>query len=425
MRVLFATIGSLGDLHPYLAVAVGLRARGHEVAIATNSVHRERVEAARVEWRPMRPEAPDTPSPELFARAMDRRYGPEFVFRDLIVPAARDQVADLLVAAAGADLLVSTPLSLGLPIVAERLGVPWAAAALQPMLMFSVTDPPIPPQAAWLAPLHRFGALVGRPLRALARSVTRDWGEPVRALQREFGVADRADPLGADQFSPLLNLAMFSSTFARPQPDWPKRTSQTGFAFLDTVDGLPDEVERFLAAGPPPVVFTLGSAAVHTSGRFYGESLAAAYALGRRALLLTGPDVRELPQARPNEVLAVPYASHAAVFPRACAVVHQGGIGTAAEALRAGRPALVAPFSHDQPDNAARLQRLGAAEVLPIGRYTARRATAALGRVLTDTGMAARAAELGEHVRAEDGVRAACDAIETVLRMPSRVQAPR
>lgn len=388
--------------------------------IATNSVHRASVEAAGAEWRPMRPEAPDTPSSELFARAMDRRYGPEFVFRDMIVPAARDQVADLLVAAAGMDLLVSTPLSVGLPIVAERLGTPWAAAVLQPMLMFSATDPPIPPQAAWLDPFHRLGPIVGRPLRAMARAVTREWAAPLRDLQREFGVTDRPDPLGADQFSPLMNLAMFSPTFARPQLDWPGRTVQTGFSFLDATEGLSDEVERFLAAGPPPLVFTLGSAAVHAEQGFYRESLAAARTLGHRALLLTGPDARSPGDVSSGESLAVPYAPHAAVFPRACAVVHQGGIGTAAEALRAGKPALVVPFSHDQPDNAARLRRLGAAEVVPIGRYTAQRAAAALDRVLNDGSMAARAAELGRAVRTEEGVEAACNAIEAAQASSGR-----
>jgi len=109
------------------------------------------------------------------------------------------------------------------------------------------------------------------------------------------------------------------------------------------------------------------------------------------------------------------YAPYAALFPRAAAVVHQGGIGTTAEAMRAGRPMLVMPYAHDQPDNAARVCRLGVARVIPRHRFTAARATAELQTLLADPAYARRAAEVGERVRKEDGVGAACDALEALL----------
>ncbi|MGI4946368.1 MAG: glycosyltransferase [Janthinobacterium lividum] len=426
-RILIATIGSLGDLHPYLAVALGMQARGHGVTIATNRLHRSRVEGAGLPWADLRPEAPDHPAPELMARAMDPVRGPRFVFETTIAPAIRDQVADLLAASPGMDLLVSTPLSLGVPLAAERLGLPWASAVLQPMGLFSATDPPVPPQIAWAAPLQRLGWLAGAPLRFAAHRVMRRWGRPVRALRREMGLSYRADPLGVDGFSPLLNLAMFSPLLARPQRDWPPGTRQTGFAFYDAPD--PDsppapELETFLQGGPAPVVFTLGSAAVHAARAFYRDSLEAARMIGRRALLLTSADPQGLPDPLPDWALAVPYAPHAAVFPRACAVVHQGGAGTTGQALRAGRPMLMVPFAHDQPDNAARMQRAGLARVLPIGSYTADRAAASLRALLADGRMAAQADLAGRQIRAEDGVRSACDALESVLTPRSTSPAP-
>ena len=426
-RILFATLGSLGDLHPYMAVALALQARGHAVTVATNRIHRARVEAAGLAWAGMRPEAPDNPPPDLMARAMDPVDGPRFVFETTIAPAVRDQVADLLAAALGMDLLMSTPLSLGLPPVAERLGIPWASAVLQPMGMFSASDPPVPPQIAWAAALHGLGALAGAPLRWAAHRVTRQWGQPVRALRRQMGLQDRADPLGVDQFSPLLNLAMFSPVLAAPQPDWPAGTRQTGFALYDAAgpdDVVPPGIETFLQAGPAPIVFTLGSAAVHAARGFYVDSLAAARMVERRALLLTGPDRQGLPDPLPAWALAAPYAPYTQVFPRACAIVHQGGAGTTGQALRAGRPMLVVPFAHDQPDNAARMRRAGVAAVLPIGRYTAPRAAGLLRGILADGRMAARADLLGRTVRAEDGVGAACDAIEGVLTPRSPSPAP-
>jgi UDP:flavonoid glycosyltransferase YjiC (YdhE family) len=113
--------------------------------------------------------------------------------------------------------------------------------------------------------------------------------------------------------------------------------------------------------------------------------------------------------------MAVEYAPHATVMPRAAAIIHQGGVGTCAQAMRAGRPMLVVPFSHDQPDNAARLRRLGISATLPPARYTATRAAAALARLLDNPAVAARAGEVGRTIRAEEGVAAACAAIERNL----------
>jgi len=116
----------------------------------------------------------------------------------------------------------------------------------------------------------------------------------------------------------------------------------------------------------------------------------------------------------PPSILAVPYAAYSRIFPRAAAIVHQGGIGTTGQALAAGRPTLVVPFSHDQPDNAARLVRLGVASTLRRDRYTAQRAAGALRELLAGSA-AERAAAAGEQVRREDGLANACGAIERVL----------
>ena len=131
-------------------------------------------------------------------------------------------------------------------------------------------------------------------------------------------------------------------------------------------------------------------------------------------MFLVGSHAQELPKTLPETVLTVPYAPHGAVFARAAAVVHQGGIGTTGQAMRASRPMLVVPFAHDQFDNAERLRRLGAAEVLPQTRYTARRAEDRLHRLLTQPGYATAAARIGESVRGENGSAAAAEAIEQV-----------
>ena len=227
------------------------------------------------------------------------------------------------------------------------------------------------------------------------------------------------DPLNEGQHSPLLTLALFSRVLAEPRPDWPRSARVTGFPFLDSPavsDAEAATLEAFLASGPAPIVFTLGSSAVNLAGSFYVESLSAARGLGRRAVLLVGDDAGNRPGAPlGDDAIAVARAPHNTLFPRAAAVVHHGGIGTLAQALRAGRPMLVVPWSHDQPDNAHRAARLGVARVLSSGRYRADRAAGALRRLLDDPACVARAAQIGETVRSEDGVMAACDAIEEAV----------
>jgi UDP:flavonoid glycosyltransferase YjiC (YdhE family) len=209
---------------------------------------------------------------------------------------------------------------------------------------------------------------------------------------------------------------MFSPVLAEPQADWPAQTLATGFPFYDQFEhgqGLVPALQRFLDAGPPPIVFTLGSSAVNAPGDFYGESLAAARRLGCRAVLLAGGN--SLPDPSPKGVMVISYAPFSAIFPSASVVVHQGGIGTCGQALAAGRPMLVVPFAFDQPDNAARLQRLGVARTIPRKEYKAGRVYLDLDQLLHDPAYATKAAVVAGMIAKENGVRAASDAIERHL----------
>lgn len=209
-----------------------------------------------------------------------------------------------------------------------------------------------------------------------------------------------------------------------PQPDWPPQTIVTGFPFYDErgrpgdASELPPELTRFLGAGPPPVVFTLGSSAVWVAKDFYRESIVAAQNLGERALLLVD-DAAEVTRGGPMPpgMAAFDYVPHSRILPHAKAIVLAGGIGTTSQSLRAGKPLLIVPFAHDQFDNAARVERLGIGLVISRERYTAQRAATALERLLGTPGFARKASEIGRRVQSEDGIAVACDAIE---RMPSR-----
>ena len=216
-------------------------------------------------------------------------------------------------------------------------------------------------------------------------------------------------------------LAPFSQVLGRPQADWPARTAQTGFAFFDQPDDeLQDQstaqIDQFLASGPPPIVFSLGSTGVYTAGDFYIQAWQAAQMLGQRALLMVGPDEQvQIPQNTGSQCLIVKYAPHVRVFPRASIVVHHGGVNTTGQALRAGRPQLVVPLAHDQFDNAARIVRSGCGLTLPKSQFTAAKSVGLLKQLLANDSIARHAASAAETVASEGGASGAARAIHQFL----------
>ena len=417
-RIVLASLGSLGDLHPAIALALGLRARGHAVIIATNEMYRSKVNALGLEFHPLRPDLL-AHGEHIVAEIMDGHRGSERLLRKHLCPAVRDMQADLAPIVATADLLIASELVFPAPIFAAIQGLRWVSYQLAPVSLFSFHDPPLLPAPDALRWLQR-GGWLPRVVKPLAKWVSHSWWQPIREFRAGLGLPPGEHPLFEGKFSPQLNLALFSSVLQAPQPDWPPHTVQTGFLFFDeeTAAGpaspLPPEVEAFLAAGEPPIVFTLGSAAVYVARDFYAESARAAERLGRRALLLLGKN--PTPANLPSSTLAWDYLPYARIFPRASVVVHQGGVGTTAQALRAARPMLVVPFAHDQFDNAARITRLGVGRTLGRSRYRLPHVARALAGLLADEHQAAAAIAVSRHLLADKGVETACNAIERLLR---------
>jgi rhamnosyltransferase subunit B len=414
-RIVITSFGSFGDIYPYLGLARQLAQRGYEPVFATSAYYRPLIEGEGVAFRPVRPDF-DPEDRALVRRVMEPKHGAEVLVRELLLPHVRHAYADLATATRGADLLVTHPLAFAGRLVAERHQIPWVSTVLAPMSFVSAYDLPVPPSLPQLVWLRRLGPGVSRGLIRLAKWATRRWTRPIRQLRADLGLSAGADPLFEGQFSPGLTLALFSRLLANPQPDWPPHTQITGFIDYQGPSRLSPAVAQFLEAGPAPLVFTLGSSAVNAAGPFYQESLDAVRRLGHRAVLLVGTDPQNrLPEPLPAGVLAVPYAPHSDLFPRALAIVHQGGIGTTGQALRAGRPMLVVPYAFDQPDNAWRVTKLGVARTLFPKHYEARRVVERVRALVEDPRYARRAAEAGCMVRAEDGVQCACDALEAYL----------
>jgi rhamnosyltransferase subunit B len=411
MNILLCSFGSHGDMHPYLALGRELRLRGHGVTFATSQRYRELIESHGLAFAPLRPNLRGD-DVGLMKRIMEPKRGGEELIRRLMMPAIRDTYQDLLAPAAKADLLVSHVLTFAVPILAEKTGQPWVSTALSPMVFFSTHDVPA------LAPMPAFAKLrclsprLNRWLFRLPRRVSQSWSRPAAELRRELGLPPGRDPLWEGLHSPHLGLAMFSPRFGPPQPDWPANVEVTGFPFLERPDEQPDaQLDRFLGGGERPIVFSLGSSAVNVAGDFYATAARATQRLGRRAVLVAGAGANALRAGLPATITAIEWANHQTLFPQVAAVVHHGGVGTTAEALRAGVPQLVVPFAHDQFDNGERVRRMGCGSVLFRSRVTEQRLTQALGQLLADVS-AARTAQLeSRSIRQEAGAVQAAEAI--------------
>jgi UDP:flavonoid glycosyltransferase YjiC (YdhE family) len=392
-RFLFSTLGSLGDLHPYIAVARALISQGHEAVIATAEDYRDVIEGAGVEFAPVRPGMTELGDYQTLVRkTFDVIRGPEYLIRHIVMPHLRSAYECLMEASKGADVLVSHPLAMALPLVGEKQGIPRVATVLSPMSFMSPYDSPVFGFAPWLQKLSVFGPGPYRCLFMLLRYVVNKWEIPLQKLRKDLGLPPSPYPaMFEGQFSPLLNLALFDPQLAQPQVDWPDNTRICGCPIFDGKQADNDvlaDLEQFLAEGEAPIVFALGSSAVWIAGDFWDNAIAATKALGRRAILLTGPT---MPTSLPDTIRAYPYLPYSKVFPHAAAVVHQAGIGTLAQAMRAGRPQLIVPVAFDQADNAHRTQALGLARTIPFQKTTARRLTAELS-LLLDSGNYSNAA---------------------------------
>lgn len=425
-KVVLATFGTHGDLHPFLALALALRARGVEPVLAAAGVFREKVEAEGIAFRPMRPDVEVVAErlgmePRQLARAVAAR--PEFLLQQIVLPSLRESYDDALAITADAAMVVTHSVAYGARLAAEKRGLPQIGVVLQPMLLASAFDPPVvaqlPRLSAWV---YRRGPAFTRAFLALGRRVARRWAWPIDAMRQQIGMPPAtAHPLFEGQFGGRGALALYSPLFGPPQPDHPPGTAIVGFAFYDSERGGPAELapglRQFLEAGPPPLVFTQGTSAIHDADDFIREALAAIGMLDIRAVLvLDAEQARRWSAQASDSILITGYAPYSELFPRASINIHHGGIGTTAQALRAGRPQLIAPYLVDQPDNAARVVRLGAGRMLRRDQWRAGRIARQLRKLLDEPGYASRAECIGRQIATENGAAAAADIIVAALR---------
>jgi rhamnosyltransferase subunit B len=411
LNALLIALGSAGDVYPFVALGLGLRARGHRVTLLTNGHFEPVVRRAGLDFLELGTDAE-------YQAVIERPevWDPIGCIRPIIDwvvlgPMRRtfEIIADRNVP--GATVVAAPLTALGARIAQEKHGVPLVTVALYPSLLRSVSHPPA------LRPLP------------IARGLPRRWnqfwywlsdvalldrliGPKANAFRAELGLAPACRFLADRSFSPGRVLGLFPDWFGPPQPDWLPQVRLTGFPLYDASEATPlaPEVVEFFAAGEPPIVFAPGSAMRH--GRaFFEAAVDACRQLGRRAALVSRFR-DQIPGVLPGGIRQFDSVPFSRLFSHAAAVVHHGGIGTSAHGLAAGIPHLVMPMAYDQHDNAARLEELGVAGSLAPHRFHGPQIARALAPLLASPAVAARCRVYAERLRQADPLADSCRLIE-------------
>ena len=407
MNVTILTLGTRGDVQPYVALGAGLKEAGHEVTLVTGKGFEATVSGWGVRYVALDVDLLELAQSQQGRDALRSPRGALRMARELLPTVQRMLVDEWeAVSSAGADAVVYHPKALGGYHVAEALGIPGFLAlpvpALSPTGAF-----PVP-----VLPLPNLGGLLNTlSYEVFFRAITLPYRRMVNRWRKEtLGLS--ALPLLASELElrgePIVRLYPCSPRVVSVPADWDESSAMTGYWFLNQGDDWhpPDELAAFLD-GPPPVYVGFGSAAPDPEGS-RAAALAALEKLGLRGVLATGRRGMASP-----EVIEIEGAPHNWLFPRMAAVVHHGGAGTTAEGLRAGKPTAVFPSNFgDQIFWGKRVRALGVGpEPVPQKRLTDGRLVAAIRADTEDESTRRRAAELGEKIRAEDGVARAVELV--------------
>jgi UDP:flavonoid glycosyltransferase YjiC (YdhE family) len=411
LDILLVTIGSHGDVHPFVGIGRALKDRGHRVRIATNEHFKSLVERAGLGYVQLGSE-------QLFKQWLDDpdvwhpQKGPQRVMAG--VGQTIEEAYEVVARESGTGQIVAgSSLALGALVASEKLGFPYATIHLAPICVRSEIE--LPTLAGGIN-FSRFPGWFKRGFWAGGDKwfIDPHIVPPLNALRARLGLAPVSRVLNGYWHSPQLTIGLWPEWFAPRLPDHPAQLRLTGFPLYDEADVTPLHVEldRWLKAGDAPIAFTPGSA-MRQAHSFFDASARACATLGRRGMLLTR-HADQIPASLPPGVIHVPYAPFGSLLPRVAALVHHGGVGTMAQCLRSGCPQLIMPMSHDQPDNAARCVKLGVARTISRRSYSGRNVADRLRELVDDAHVRAACERVRANFHQQKPVDATCDLIESL-----------
>jgi rhamnosyltransferase subunit B len=416
-HILLLPHGTSGSVYPFIALGRILRGRGHRVTMVAAGAYTETAIRAGIDFASVG----DT---ELDALLSDERLwtwhdGARVSYASAGRSTAGyvNAIEEIIASDGLPDLMLAPMINFGARLAREKHGVPLITVHLYPMMFVTASSVPLfGPEARALRrmpPWLRRGAL------RLPNPLDREALPAVRACCAQHGVDPPKSLWRQWWHSPDGVIALFPEWFAPPQPDWPHNLLQWDFTLEDLAAEQPLDpaLRRFLGAGDRPIVFTAGTGQFHAAS-FFAEAAELVRRCGCRAVFVTRK-LDQLPQGLPDAVFAASYVPFSALLPRAQALVHHGGIGTMAQALAAGVPQLVVAMSLDQPDNAERIERLGAGLGTSPTGFTAERALPPLQRCLRDERIRRAAAECATRMRARPSPETLARWLES-RQVPSR-----
>ena len=408
MRALLISDGSLGDTLPFLEWGQALVARGHRVTLLANGYYGELFDEARLDYVAL-----TTAAEHKEFLAVNKSWQERVPMHALEKVAARwnrpvyEFIAERYVP--GQTVVAAQGTFVGARIAHEHLGVPLATVHLQSMWLRSTYDSPSMP---WWCP-----RLVAIAIDRVIDLFFDRWvGRPTNRFRAELGLPPVKRVVKWWWNSPQMVLGMFPDWYNPPQPDWPPNTQALGWLPGSSPKREFDsaQLERFLSAGDPPLVFSLSSMTKHAR-HYFETAVEASRQLRKRAIFLA-PHTEEVPNPLPPNICTFPYVPLQTLLPRAAAHVHHGGSGTVARTLEAGIPQVVVPQTIDQVDIGRRLLRLGVSGYLHPKRFNTERLAAALSELLSSPQVAERCRDYAEQCRATDTVQLACDALERLWK---------
>ena len=407
MRFLLAASGTYGDVAPFVALGMELQKRGHEVLMAVNPFFIPMVQEKGLPFRAVETwrEADAILNRPDLRRLYIGRLATPWLVRELMIPGLGRRYLELkaLIAEWRPDLVLTHLFCLDTNWAADDNHVPWASALLSPVTVLSADQ---------LGYFHGLLNLTGAPLwlrkygkwrlRLLARWLV---DSPVNRLRKELGLPRQKGALLERIHDGKVTLGLWSAHYRPPASDDPPRLRICGFPWFEWnwKEGQAESLRQFLDAGEPPIVFALGTAHHRVVENFFETAAEACAELGRRGLFLTGNE-REPPLSKYGPLIrSYERVPSSEVLPRASLAVYHGGIGTTAQAMRAGCPSLVVPFVHDQFDNGVRVTRLGLGERVGHWRLTLKKLAAIIDRVINDRAVKARCEVMKDKLKLEDG----------------------
>jgi len=407
MHFILSPMGSAGDVHPFLGLALALRERGHTITFVVAQYFEELVRRHGLEYV-------EVGTTEQFLASLNNpnlwnpRKALQHVYESGIrhaMPLQYEALASHFVP--GESVAISSCLGFGALLAREKLGLPLVTVDLQPAVLWSDIEPPRIPGTFGPKWLQRLIYQIG--VKFIIDPVILP---SLNAYRREIGLPPIAS-VPPWWHSPDCVACLFPTWYGPPQADWPPNVIQTDFPLWDerADEPLGDDVEAFLAAGEPPIVFTPGSANLFGKN-FFLAAVDACRRLGRRGILLSR-FADQVPTSLPATVKHFAYVPLGPLLPRCAALVHHGGIGTAAQAMAAGVPQLIMALAHDQYDNADRIQRLGIGNWSTPRWFSGRRVARMLGTLLASGQSQTACRQVAQRLARRDGLAQTAAALET------------